>query len=63
MKDWESPDWDDNPEWTKEDFARARPASEVCGLQLVAESLVKPGKIIGGHSFYISDSDLGSAEE
>lgn len=23
------PDWDDNPEWTEEDFARARPASEV----------------------------------
>lgn len=22
-------DWDDNPEWTEEDFAAARPASEV----------------------------------
>ena len=22
-------DWDDNPEWTEEDFALARPASEV----------------------------------
>jgi uncharacterized protein (DUF4415 family) len=23
------PDFDDNPEWTEEDFAKARPASEV----------------------------------
>ena len=25
----DDPDFDDNPEWTKADFARARPASEV----------------------------------
>lgn len=27
--DFNSPDFDENPEWTAEDFARARPASEV----------------------------------
>jgi len=30
----------DNPEWTKEDFARARPASEIHG-RLVASGLVR----------------------
>lgn len=25
-------DWGDNPEWTEEDFANARPASEVAKL-------------------------------
>ena len=32
---------DDNPEWTKEDFARARPASEVIGRK-AADALVRP---------------------
>jgi uncharacterized protein (DUF4415 family) len=32
---------DDNPEWTEEDFARARPASEVLGPELAA-LLVRP---------------------
>lgn len=32
---------DDNPEWTEEDFARARPASEVHPPE-VATSLIKP---------------------
>lgn len=32
---------DDNPEWTEEDFARARPAGEVHGLAL-ARQLVRP---------------------
>lgn len=27
---------DDNPEWTKEDFARARPATEVLSPKVVA---------------------------
>jgi uncharacterized protein (DUF4415 family) len=30
-------DWDDNPEWTEEDFARARPASEVMGPEFAAK--------------------------
>lgn len=29
------PDYDDNPEWTEEDFARARPASEVHGPEIL----------------------------
>ncbi|MEA3031276.1 MAG: hypothetical protein QOG13_2601 [Sphingomonadales bacterium] len=32
-------DWDDNPEWTEEDFARARPASEVHGPEFAAKLL------------------------
>lgn len=28
------PDFDDNPEWTKADFAKARPASEVLPAEL-----------------------------
>lgn len=32
---------DDNPEWTEEDFARARPASEIFPPEIVA-LLVKP---------------------
>ena len=28
------PDFDDNPEWTKADFAKARPASEVLPVEL-----------------------------
>jgi uncharacterized protein (DUF4415 family) len=30
-------DWDDNPEWTEEDFANARPASEVHGPEFAAK--------------------------
>jgi uncharacterized protein (DUF4415 family) len=39
-------DYDDNPEWTEEDFARARPASEVFGRSLAVQmGLVrKPGR-------------------
>lgn len=40
-------DWDDNPEWTEADFARARPASEVVSpailAQLVRPSVLHPG--------------------
>jgi uncharacterized protein (DUF4415 family) len=32
-------DWDDNPEWTEEDFANARPASEVMGPEFAAKLL------------------------
>lgn len=39
--------YDENPIWTKEDFARARPASEVFG-QEIADALVrKPGRPVG----------------
>ena len=34
-------DYDDNPEWTDEDFARARPASEVHGEKFAA-MMVRP---------------------
>ena len=34
-------DYDDNPEWTDEDFARARPASEVHGAEFAA-MLIRP---------------------
>lgn len=33
---------DDNPEWTTEDFARARPASEFPELAGVLEKIAKP---------------------
>lgn len=36
-------DWDDNPEWTEEDFARARPADEVHGPGFAAK-LVRRGR-------------------
>lgn len=44
MKPWEHPDFDDNPEWTAEDFARARPASEVFLPEIVAQLVRKPGR-------------------
>lgn len=34
-------DFDDNPEWTKADFARARPAAEVHGAEFAA-AMVRP---------------------
>lgn len=37
-------DWDDNPEWTEEDFARARPASEVVSPAILAQ-LVRPAVV------------------
>ncbi|WP_126174602.1 BrnA antitoxin family protein [Altericroceibacterium xinjiangense] len=36
-------DDDDNPEWTEEDFARARPAAEVLGREKAALILRRPG--------------------
>ena len=39
-------DFDDNPEWTDGDFARARPASEVLPPEVVA-ALRRPGRPIG----------------
>jgi uncharacterized protein (DUF4415 family) len=37
-------DWDDNPEWTEEDFARARPADEVIGPEMAAKLVRRPGR-------------------
>lgn len=36
-------EYDDNPEWTEEDFARARPASEVHGPEFAAK-LIRRGR-------------------
>jgi uncharacterized protein (DUF4415 family) len=36
-------DWNDNPEWTEEDFANARPASEVHGSEFAAK-LIRRGR-------------------
>ena len=36
-------DWDDNPEWTEEDFANARPASEALGPEIAAR-LIRRGR-------------------
>ena len=41
--DFDSPDFDENPEWTEEDFARARPASEVHPPHVVAALVRKRG--------------------
>ena len=41
--DFDSPDFDENPEWTKEEFARARPASEVHPPHVVAALVRKRG--------------------
>lgn len=37
-------EWDDNPEWTEEDFARARPASEIFGPEVMAFLVRQPGR-------------------
>jgi uncharacterized protein (DUF4415 family) len=34
----------DNPEWTKEDFARARPAREILGADIAAQLVRKRGR-------------------
>lgn len=38
----ETEEWDDNPEWTAQDFALARPASEILPPEIVAQ-LVRQG--------------------
>lgn len=43
-KPWEHPDYDDSPEWTDEDFARARPADEVFPPDVAALLVRKPGR-------------------
>lgn len=37
-------DHDDNPEWTEDDFARARPASEVLPASAAAALVRRPGR-------------------
>lgn len=44
MNDELPDDFDDNPEWTAEDFARARPASELFGDEFAAMFVRKPGR-------------------
>lgn len=39
-----NPPADDNPHWTKDDFARARPASEVVGIPAAAGLVRKGGR-------------------
>lgn len=39
---------DDNPEWTEEDFARAKPASEMFGPEVLANLIRGFGKPIRG---------------
>ncbi|WP_375402733.1 BrnA antitoxin family protein [uncultured Sphingomonas sp.] len=41
------PDFDDNPEWTEEEFTRARPASEMHPPHVVAALVRKPGRPLG----------------
>jgi uncharacterized protein (DUF4415 family) len=41
---WESPDFDDNPEWTDDDFRHGRPAAEVLPPEIVAQLVRKPGR-------------------
>lgn len=38
---------DDNPEWTEEDFANARPASEVLPPEIAALLVRRPGRPVG----------------
>ena len=48
------PDYDDNPEWTEEDFARARPADEVFPPELAALLVRKPGRPAGATKEQVS---------
>lgn len=44
-RDWETdPDFDDNPEWTEEDWAKARPAGEVLPPHIINLLVRKPGR-------------------
>lgn len=43
-------DFDENPEWTEEDFARAKPASEVHGAKIAAAMVRKRGRPAGSTS-------------
>jgi len=39
--------YDDNPEWTEEDFAKARPASEALPAKMAQALVRKPGRPTG----------------
>lgn len=58
-KPWEHPDWDDNPEWTEEDFAKARPASEVHGPEIAA-AMVRKAEFQEGRGYTREDWDTVS---
>ncbi|KQT35144.1 hypothetical protein ASG29_03210 [Sphingomonas sp. Leaf412] len=45
---------DDNPEWTEEDFARARPAHEVLPPEVVAALTRKTGRPAGSDKEQVS---------
>ena len=45
QKPWDHPDFDDNPEWTEADFARAKPASAF--PELAGVPLTKRGRPVG----------------
>ena len=49
-----SPEFDDNPEWTEADFARARPASEVHPPHVVAALIRGKGRPKGSNKESIS---------
>jgi uncharacterized protein (DUF4415 family) len=43
-KPWEHPDFDDNPEWSEEDFKRAKPAEKLFGPEFADLLVRKPGR-------------------
>ena len=60
MNDALPDDFDDNPEWTEEDFARARPASEILPPHVV-RALIRRGRPLGSNKQQVSlriDKDI-----
>lgn len=58
------PAFDENPEWTEEDFARARPASEVHGKEFAA-AMIRPrpeGMSASIWAVVIANGDFGIRE-
>lgn len=56
-----SNDWDDNPEWTEEDFQRARPTAEMLGAA-IANALTRPAsarRYFGNPQHWANDEGLG----
>jgi uncharacterized protein (DUF4415 family) len=43
-KPWDHPDWDDSPEWTAEDFRKAKTAEELWGPEYKDFLVRKPGR-------------------
>ncbi|MEQ7156417.1 BrnA antitoxin family protein [Brevundimonas aurifodinae] len=42
--DRDNPEFDENPEWTEEDFAKARPAGDVHGPEILRQLVRQPGR-------------------